>query len=239
MPVGVGQYQHPGQDLCWADQDAIDQAKFWRSQKGRLFDDVICQGPLLNREATRANILRNRKAIEERVRKGDTVVAPFFGHGLKLLSGEWHFCAADFAHAGGMITGGNLTASELRAWVSRLTQKGVRVLLIIGSCHSGAVNSNVDGAVVLAACQAEEAAWEANLFALKDNSLFNRVLLDALRGKADRNGDGMVTLDEVVDYLNRHLPELCRKNKCEKVQNPKVFRTAKTPGTLPLARVRG
>jgi C-terminal peptidase prc len=59
---------------------------------------------------------------------------------------------------------------------------------------------------------------------LKEHGLFAQLLLDALKGKADKDGyepDGVVTVDEVIEYLDKKLPELARetgKNEKEKGQ---------------------
>jgi C-terminal peptidase prc len=50
---------------------------------------------------------------------------------------------------------------------------------------------------------------------LKDHGLFATVLLDGLKGKADREGDepdGVVTAGELTAYLEEQLPPLARKN---------------------------
>lgn len=59
---------------------------------------------------------------------------------------------------------------------------------------------------------------------LKDNGLFTQVVLDALKGKADKEGyepDGLVTVDELASYIRENLPKLARehgKTKEEKEQ---------------------
>src|SRR5262249_42896824 len=50
---------------------------------------------------------------------------------------------------------------------------------------------------------------------LKDHGVFARVLLDALKGAADKEGyeaDGNVTADELTEYLDRHLSDLVREH---------------------------
>ena len=220
LPVGISQHERPGNDLEWADQDARDHAAFWKAQQGRLFGEVHCHGPLLNRQATRANLLRAMAAVADQARTGDTVIAAWSGHGADpRMSGQWLFCTAD----------GFLSANEVRTWVVNLTRKGARVVLILDTCHAAAVNLRVDGAVVLAACGASEGSSDGDPIALRNNGLFTRVLLEALRGQADRNGDGIVTLDEVMDYVTRHLAQLDHR------QRPEILRLDSTPITLPLA----
>lgn len=61
---------------------------------------------------------------------------------------------------------------------------------------------------------------------LEEHGLFAQVLLDALKGAADKDGyepDGNVTVDELATYIEGHLPDLARKhgkNNEEKLQLP-------------------
>jgi hypothetical protein len=237
LPVGVAQYDRPGNDLQWADQDARDYAAFWKSQKGRLFGHVYCHEPLLNKQGTRANILAAMKKLEDQVRPGDTVVASLCGHGtIDRRLGQWAFCAADYDP---YTAAGSISAAELRTWVAGLTRKGARVVLLIDACFSGAADINLDGAAVLTSCQADETCLDGDPLALRNNGLFTQVLLKGLRGQADRNGDGVITLDEVVDYVARHVPELYRRvaGFSQGQQRPAAFRPGGTPTALPLAGV--
>ena len=239
--IGIGQYIEPGQDLDWAAESAVDCEQFWRSQEGGLYDRYQGDKPLLDREATRDAILRRMNAIKQRAKAGDTVVATFCGHGyIDAKTGEWVFCAADCViDRQGVVQSGCLTASEFRAWVTELSRKGARVVLILDSCHSGAIDINVDGVVVLSACQAHQVTLAGAPLAVKSQFLFTQVLLEALNGKADANGDGIVTLEEVQDYLAKHVPALREKLRAPDAkhgpQRPVIFRTSNTPGSLPLA----
>ena len=51
--------------------------------------------------------------------------------------------------------------------------------------------------------------------AVKDHGIFTNVVLDALQGKADKEGyepDGSVTVDEFLKYVEKELPPLAREN---------------------------
>src|SRR5437773_871893 len=69
---------------------------------------------------------------------------------------------------------------------------------------------------------------------MKDNGVFARVILDALKGAADKEGyepDGNVTVDELTEYLDKHLSDLVRehgKTKDQKQQLPVVLGGAAT-----------
>ncbi len=64
---------------------------------------------------------------------------------------------------------------------------------------------------------------------LEKHGIFTKVILDALEGKADKEGygpDGNITVGELVKYFRRHLPEVARehgKTDEEKGQTPVVI----------------
>jgi carboxyl-terminal processing protease len=64
---------------------------------------------------------------------------------------------------------------------------------------------------------------------LKSHGIFAKVLLDGLRGKADREGyepDGLITVEELAKYVRKELPDLARANGKtdeEKAQTPVVI----------------
>lgn len=64
---------------------------------------------------------------------------------------------------------------------------------------------------------------------VKDMGLFAKVVVDALKGAADKEGyeaDGVVTVDELAEYLNKELPKLAKqvgKTKEEKDQQHHVL----------------
>src|SRR5262249_36868571 len=118
LPVGVSKYERPGNDLFWADRDAVDHDKFWRSQEGKLFPRVV-SNPLTNRQATVGNIRKSMNDFLVQSRSGDWVIAPWSAHGSRDRDGGYLFCAHD----------GTITKAELRDWLMALTQKGVRVIL--------------------------------------------------------------------------------------------------------------
>lgn len=64
---------------------------------------------------------------------------------------------------------------------------------------------------------------------INGQGVFAKVITEGLQGKADREGyepDGLVTVDEMSEFLAKELPELCRKEgktKAEKEQLPIVL----------------
>jgi carboxyl-terminal processing protease len=64
---------------------------------------------------------------------------------------------------------------------------------------------------------------------LADHGLFTKIVIDGLKGAADKEGyepDGVVTVDELTEYIDKELPVLAHKNgktKDEKDQLPLVL----------------
>lgn len=86
---------------------------------------------------------------------------------------------------------------------------------------------------------------------LDKHGLFEQVVLDGLSGKADREGyepDGEVTVDEMVEYVNKELPALARehgKTREEKEQRDFImggrvsnYALTRNPAALPAVRAR-
>lgn len=69
---------------------------------------------------------------------------------------------------------------------------------------------------------------------LKDHGLFTRALLDGLKGEADTDGyepDGVVTVDELSQFLEKRTRELARENGKTKEQKEQQYFALSNPGT--------
>jgi len=63
------------------------------------------------------------------------------------------------------------------------------------------------------------------------HGVFTYYLLEGLRGKADLDGDGIITVDEAYNYVSKKVPEVTSQN-----QNP--VKKGEVEGQLILGRVR-
>ena len=124
----------------------------------------------------------------------------------------------------------NLFASALsREEFERLigTVRSKRRVVFMDACHSGGVAmqgsrkvgvgysrdffetiAQGSGSMVIAAAEHNQLSWED---ATLGHGVFTYHLLEALRGKADSDGDGRVTMNEVYEYLKRSVPESVRR----------------------------
>jgi uncharacterized caspase-like protein len=144
----------------------------------------------------------------------------FAGHGLNdLRSGEYVFLPYEADLHARLTT--LLPSREFKAALAAIPGK---VLVFLDTCHSGnllnekrtrdltdltrAVNelsSAESGVVVFASSTGAGTAQESmNL----QNGTFTHALLEALSGKADVDGDGVLRVTEIESYLARRVQEL-------------------------------
>ena len=87
--------------------------------------------------------------------------------------------------------------------------------LLLSLARVCAALSLTAGVVVLASSQADQFSWDIDGYMLKGNMLYTRVLFEALSGKADTDGDGVITLAELDAYMTKHVPALAEQRKYE------------------------
>jgi hypothetical protein len=243
LVVGVSKYAHHSRvpDLNFSDKDAEDFADFLKTQKtlyGKLHITL-----LLNERATKAEVERNLFYELPRAGKDDTVLVFLSGHGAEdpNMLGEFCFLAHDSDPQNLLPTSVHMN----RQWLlSKLGAK--RVLLIVDACQSTgfvqpglkSVHQSLDkmredfkkseGKVFITSSRADEVSREKSDFG---NGVFTYYLLEALKGKADANKDGEVTLMEAYDYVY----DRC-KDEPGGSQHPQI--AGKFGGRFPMAVVQ-
>jgi uncharacterized caspase-like protein len=212
--LAAGVNHPPGypRSLNCADKDARDMVSFWATQRGRLFNRVDAAPALTNGQGTRRAILHGLARMAEASRAGDRAIVFLSGHGGVVRTGEWGFCAGD----------GHVLASELRPFIEQMARKGVLVLLMVDTCHAGAIAIQGENIIVMAACTAGRGAGDGN-------SYFTKALLEGLAGAADANKDGVITLVELEAYVAWRMEQFNRE------QCPTCGRSANVRSNLPLA----
>lgn len=232
VSVGINDYVRPTWELSYGRNDARAVAEVLRDRGERLFEDVTAV-TLLDAEAHAAAI-KGRIALEAAAPR-DVLVLYFSGHGVALQEGEgWEWYLLPFTEAWDVA--GNVTASMVRRHgvssrdLMRLLTgtRASRVFLILDSCRSGAVAdalgrgmfdeavgrkalrriARVGGIHILAASRGDEDAVE---LVSRPHGALTYLLLEGLRGKADEDIDGQVSVREIVDYATREMPLLSRR----------------------------
>ena len=230
--IGISHYRAV-QPLRYADKDALAFHDYLANHIGIPKEQTIL---LLNEQATLMNLKRTlgtdlrRKAGEK-----DTVIVYYAGHGAPEADasagdddGLEKYIVPYDADPRDLYTTG-LPMREIETIFQRLTPE--RVIFISDSCYSGAtagrtfatalrravVSDNFltrlskgKGRIVLSASKANEVSEEREDLA---HGVFTYYLLEGLRGSADADKDGIITVDEVYSYVTKKVPEVTGQNQ--------------------------
>jgi len=201
--VGVAGYDHMP-PLKYTDDDAYRFYAFLKSAEGGgLADEQI--RILIDEEATRKNILDNATALFAKAAPGDLVLFYFSGHGVKgaflpidydgynnkisyeEISGiisaskaSYRICLADACHSGGLFT-------ERSAAPESEILRNYQALF-----------ETAPGTAVIMSSKAEETSLESS--GLRQG-VFSHFLIRGLKGEADIDADGMVSIQELYDFI--------------------------------------
>ena len=165
-----------------------------------------------------------RKAVArfyDQRQRDDLLLLYFSGHGVKDEQGHLYLALRDTES--GLLAG---TAMETAFITGRMDRSFSKCqVLVLDCCHSGAFAHGAKaaqgvsvgtaeafegtglGRVILTATDSTQYAWEGDqIIGDAQNSLFTHFLIDGLKtGAADRDEDGIVTVDELYDYVHEHV----------------------------------
>ena len=236
VAVGIGDYVRPDWKLEYTRNDAHAVVAALREQGSRLYSDVSVV-TLLDSSANAVTIEEHisRRALSPH----DVLVIFFAGHGYALPAetGGWEWYLMPYTHA--WSTGSGSAADMIRQHgissrrlLQSLTSTQVqRIFLILDSCRSGAVVdtvassagrtlddaagqktlrkvARVGGIHVLAASRADEDAIE--LLSVPHGAL-TYLVLEGIRGAADENRNGRISVGEIIGYATREMPLLSQR----------------------------
>ena len=228
LAVGVSEYQKlPAQSqLHFAHKDALDLAAQLRSRAGQHIT-------LVNGQATRRAILASLDDLAGRAQAGDWVVVLLSGHGgfANPVDREWNFIPYDTDPAN--VTNTALSRNVLHGCLTRISQKGVHVVLILDACFSGTMALGDPEYAVLAGCLAQQVCMEAPDLS---NGTFTRALLEGLQARVRASKAGGVTLRDLQDYVGNRLRQYRRAGILRRhgLQTPVFAWPASLEGSLPL-----
>ena len=225
LALGINQYGDPQiQSLSYPVADAQAVLETMRSRSQGLYE--LDQASLLtDRQVTPKNWREALDALKNKLagvaQPDDLLVFFFAGHGIvNEADGKYYFVGYD-------VKLGDINRKSLGegiCWDDFQTLRDIpcRKVAMLDTCYAGAIQPPSSSAlkVPLRALQedvvftvaastgeqksAEQASWR--------HGAFTKCVLDGLGGRADRapggNGDGVVTLDELVEYVQQEVPKL-------------------------------
>lgn len=200
--TGLSQLTAPG-------KDAEDFARVLREKEFCAFDDVNI---LLNQPSSAIN-----EAIDEffeQKKQDDLLVLYFSGHGVRDELGALYLAVKNTNRF--RLRSTAIKSDFIKEAMDQSRSR--RQVLILDCCNSGAFAQGTKaatgmsvgtatafeggyGRVILTASDSTQFAWEGDkVIGNTDNSLFTHYLVEGLKGNADRDGDGHITVDELYDY---------------------------------------
>jgi uncharacterized caspase-like protein/Tfp pilus assembly protein PilF len=213
--VGISQYQNlpPNAQLHYPELDAESIYSTLISAQGGQFpaENVHL---LIGEQATRSNVLRELEqwlATSSTIH--DRVLIYFAGHGF-LSEGKGYLAPYDIDLDN--IAGTAISMDQIGKLIGT-SIKGKWKILLSDACHSGAITPetdpsrlnqfllNVDQSIFsLTASRDRERSFESADWG-GGHGIFTFYVVQGLSGAADANGDGVVTADELAEYVRTNV----------------------------------
>ena len=220
--IGVNKYKvYPNRRnwkwLRYAEAD-VTKLKDVLSEYGHVPSNHI--EVLLGEKVTRRNVLNTIASWLGQARKDDTALVYFSGHGAVGGDGISYWMTHETTKDTKEQGIGHHTLNGVLAGL-----KTNRVVMLVDACNSGqglarskggskgrlgVIDPKVyssRGRVIITSSQQSELSYESNKFG---HGIFSYVLMNALKGKADVDKDGIVDASEVYRYLDTHVPKLAK-----------------------------
>ena len=247
LVVGISQYKNmPERSLQFADRDAEAIYAILISPEGGNFRAENVR-KLIGPRATLANLRRELEQwLPAAAQEEDRVLIYFAGHGF-VFNGKAYLAPHDLSPSD--IPGTGYPMDALGRLIGGKIKARYKVLLT-DACHSGAITPQADaGPAVrdnqtinrtlldldrslfsLTASRDRESSFESADWG-GGHGIFTYYVVKGLEGEADESGDGIVTADEVNEYVRRNVREATNAR-----QNPTSDRGSFDPN-MPLAYI--
>jgi hypothetical protein len=227
LSVGINKYKNSTYDLNYAKPDATSFTSKLTEENQGIFK-TIHKTEIYDENATRENIMKGFSDIIAQAKPEDVFVFYYAGHGtLSEENDDFYLVPTDVTKLYGdpeQLRTRCVSDEELKNSLTRL--KAQKQIVIMDACHSGAAVATMkvravaadekaivrlarsSGVVILASSGTKQFATE---FEELRHGTFTYALLEALDGKADRGGDGQVTVNEIKLYMDERVPELTKQ----------------------------
>lgn len=263
LAAGIDRYRNSGKfadegltDLVFAAADAASVRDALAADAvpfGGLASGSLLRDEEVTREGWTKSLSRMVEVISADVTPDDVVIVFLAGHGMNdavRRRGYAYLCHdASFEEVGGEavpVEGSTIGWADFQP----LAALPCRKIALVDTCHAGALAPARRAAtvrdfqenmiLVLSASADDESSQEADAWG---HGAFTKVLLEALAGAADtrgaggQGGDGLVSVDEVVEHVLDGVPSLTGSGR--RGQHPTVSPDGLVPYvTLPLTKRR-
>lgn len=189
--------------------------------RGNFSTVTLCSGNQDNKLApNRSNILAMVKLLANNSQENDTILVYFAGHGFE-RGGINYVLPADARID--VISDTAITIGWIKDTLSESLAK--KKMLVIDACHAGAkigratsvpmtrsfeeeLYQQSEGFAILGSCKMDQVSYD---FDEKNHGVFSYFLLEGLKGSADGNQDGIITVPDANNYIAAKTREWCLK----------------------------
>jgi len=226
LVIGISKYKNEMLNLKFGASDAKEFSEL-------LTDDNIGGIPeynltlLRNDEATAERIEKALKEIGRKSEADDLVVIYYSGSSTQGVdhnededdgSDEFLVPYDTNVSSKGKISHTELSDDIIATHLSKISAK--RVLLILDSCNSaGQLDLDGEKYLLLGASKENQCAWESQEL---EHGVFTYYLLEAMKGKADKNNDQNISLREVFNYVKPKVEEANQELSIQDSSTPVV-----------------
>lgn len=224
--IGISEYAEPSINLDFAARDAHALHRFLTSPErgpGRFEERNVRL--LVDRQATVAGINRGLREFLQRAREEDFVLVFFAGHGMPDPNQLDDFYLLAHDTRPDSVAGTGIPMHHVREALAQVKSRDV--LILTDSCHSAGIAAprgmrslttnpihssflekmrhSSGGMAILTASEAAQVSLEGPEW--NGHGVFSYFLLKGLDGAADNDGDHIVALGELMEYVRRQVME--------------------------------
>lgn len=224
VTVGINTYGNPAFNLNYGAPDAKGIGAAFNGPPLKLFKAVKVHS-LLDKDATRSAIRDVMEGLKES-RPEDVIIIYLAGHG-DTIDGDWYFMPTEITRPeeADHVRDKAIGAEELDEWINEAPAQ--KIAMLIDACKSGAALTKTRGFEdrknlsrlartygihVMAAAAKGQFALELEELG---HGAFTYTLLEGLDGKADLSGDGIISVRELMGYVEGRLPGLSEEKSGE------------------------
>jgi WD40 repeat protein len=231
VTIGINEYKNAKYNLNYAMADADGVSQVIQTSTGGLFSEVV-QYSIRNTNAIKQNIFKALDEIKGKALEQDLLVVYYAGHGVVAdLNGtsEFYLVMHDVTQLYGrpeLLQEKGISAGEIKTLTQEINAQ--KQLFMLDACQSGAALESAaskrgleeeraiaqlarsTGTFWITASGSQQFATEIEKLG---HGIFTYTILEGLKGSADGNKDGKLSVRELSVYIEDQVPVLTEQYK--------------------------
>ena len=220
--VAINKYRDRRLQLKYAVPDAEFILKGFSSQKKSLYQNIFTYH-LFDDNVTKDGLKSSFEKLGNEIQADDVFVFYIAGHGITYdEDGDYYYLPSNFRFTSSeAIQQQGISKNDLTRYLSLI--KAGKTLMLIDTCNAGSFLGNhtrglseqtainhltrSTGHATIVASSDDQVAMEG----YKGHGIFTYIVVEGLSGKADTDGDGFITLQELSSYVEDEVPKRSRE----------------------------